>query len=117
LTFLTNISKDSRNLGVKQKPANSDIVTEKPLQLVWPRGVFSLSHSAIPFPPDDPVYGAEADPKRRGIHLGRINVLGEQGVLLFSADEVIRLRYNPFYSYLEQRVKEFVTQQRSEGVR
>lgn len=110
LTFLTNISADSRNIVVKQKPANSNSVMEKSLDLIWPRGVFSLSHTAIPFPPDDPVYGAEANPKHRGIHLGRINVLGERGVLLFSADEVIRLRYNPFYSYMEQCVKEFVTQ-------
>jgi alpha-beta hydrolase superfamily lysophospholipase len=110
LTFLTNISTDSRNIAVKQKPANSDSVTENPLELVWPRGVFSLSHTALPFPPDDSVYGAEANPKHKGIHLGRINVLGETGVLLFSANEVIRLRYNPFYSYMEQRVKEFVMQ-------
>lgn len=108
VTFLTNESKQTRRLMVKQKRANSDVVTESPLELEWPRGVFSLSHSSIPFPPDDPVYGAKADPKYPGIHLGRINALGETGVLLFSAEEVIKLRYNPFHSYMVQRVKEFV---------
>ena len=42
--------------------------------------VFSLSHVAVPFPPDDPLYGYEF----RGDHhvqLGRIAVRGENGVL------------------------------------
>lgn len=117
VTFLTNESKQTRRLMVKQKRANSDVVTENPLELDWPRGVFSLSHSSIPFPPDDPVYGAKADPKYPGIHLGRINVLGETGVLLFSADEVIKLRYNPFHSYMVERIEEFVKQQPSRGVK
>ncbi|KPJ95887.1 MAG: hypothetical protein AMJ53_01840 [Gammaproteobacteria bacterium SG8_11] len=110
LTLLTNESTETRSLLIKQKQTNSDVVTETPLELEWPGGVFSLSHSSIPFPPDDSVYGAEADPKHPGIHLGRINVLGETGVLLFSADEVIKLRYNPFHSYMVQRVREIVAQ-------
>ncbi|KPK56699.1 MAG: hypothetical protein AMS22_00050 [Thiotrichales bacterium SG8_50] len=108
LTVVTNVSKESNALTARQKQAQSAIVTDTPLTMSWPENVFSLSHVALPFPPDDPLYGAHADPTHPGIHLGRIDVLGERGLLLFPADEVIRLRYNPFYSYIEQRVGQFV---------
>lgn len=94
-----------------QKQANSDLVTKKSLELSWPQSIsiFSLSHVALPFPPNDVLYGVQRNPKHTGIHLGRINILGERGLLLISANEVIRLRYNPFFSYLKRRVEEFVT--------
>jgi hypothetical protein len=31
-------------------------------------------------------------------------IQGERGLLRFSSDWMIRLRHNPFYDYLEQRV-------------
>ncbi|WP_455208513.1 alpha/beta hydrolase [Kaarinaea lacus] len=109
LTVVTNISKDTNEVIVKQKLASSESVINQSLNLKWPDNIFSLSHTALPFPPDDPVYGAEAKPNQSGLHLGRIDLLGEKGLLLVPADELIRLRYNPFYSYMEQRIKEFVT--------
>lgn len=109
LTVVTNISKDTNNVVVKQKLTNSEEIVTHAIDLAWPENIFSLSHSALPFPPDDPIYGAEAPVDQPGIHLGKIDLLGEKGMLLVPADELIRLRYNPFYSYLEERVKDFVT--------
>ncbi|MDX1812641.1 MAG: alpha/beta hydrolase, partial [Gammaproteobacteria bacterium] len=109
LTVVTNLSADTNKIVVKQKAANSEAVIEIPVTLKWPDNIFSLSHTALPFPPDDPVYGVNVQIDQSTIHLGRIDLLGEKGLLLIPADELIRLRYNPFYSYVEQRVKEFVT--------
>ena len=108
LSVVSNTHGTSTEVSVRRKHAHEERVSEVPLNLSWPSGVLSLSHVALPFPPDDPLYGAQADPQHPGIHLGRIDVLGERGLLLFPADEVIRLRYNPFYSYVERRVTEFV---------
>ena len=62
---------------------------------------------AVPFPPDDPVYGQEP-----GSHppfpLGRLNLRGETRTLRLPADLLIRQRYNPFFSYLAARLVRFV---------
>jgi hypothetical protein len=62
---------------------------------------------ALPFPPDDPLYGGQGGAKSPGIHLGDLALRGERGVLLIPASEILRLRWNPFYSYLEGKVLEF----------
>jgi hypothetical protein len=64
---------------------------------------------ALPFAPDDPLYGAKSGPRRSDFHinLGNIALRGERGVLLVPAAEMLRLRWNPFYPFLEQKVIEF----------
>ncbi|WP_455222689.1 alpha/beta hydrolase [Kaarinaea lacus] len=109
LTVVTNLSPVTNDVVVKQKVANSEELIDIPVSLKWPANIFSLSHTALPFPPDDPVYGVESKVDQSHIHLGQIDLLGEKGLLLVPADELVRLRYNPFYSYVEQRIKEFVT--------
>jgi hypothetical protein len=39
-----------------------------------------------------------------GIELGRAELRGERGVLVVSPNDLLRLRWNPFYSYVEERV-------------
>jgi len=112
LTVVTNRSKDTNDIIIRQKAANSEEIVDIAVDLKWPDNVFSLSHTALPFPPDDPIYGAEAQTDQPGIHLGKIDLLGEKGLLLVPADELIRLRFNPFYDYLEKRITEFVTTKR-----
>jgi hypothetical protein len=63
---------------------------------------------AIPFPPDDSLYGGRPSPKTQGLRLGNVALRGERGVLQVSASEMLRLRWNPFYPYVQQRVLEFV---------
>lgn len=77
--------------------------TTTDLGLVWPRGFYSLTHVALPFREDDPVYGASPPEGSEGIHLGALALRGEKGVLRVPAADMLRLRWNPFYSYLEQR--------------
>lgn len=74
--------------------------------LAWPEDVYSLAHVALPFPPDDPIYGSTANGP--GLHLGSIALRGEKSVLQLPAADMLRLRYNPFYAYLEQRALIFM---------
>ena len=74
------------------------------LGLAWPRGLYSLAHVALPFPPDDPVYGGPDAAESPGIQLGKLALRGERGVLQISAADMLRLRWNPFHSYIERRV-------------
>ena len=81
---------------------------EVPLCLHWPPGVFSLSHLALPFRPDDRLYGYSAPMEDSIVQLGRLEARGETGVLALPRWLTTRQRSNPFFSYLEQRVLEFV---------
>jgi len=107
-------------LIANEDPASSAVVsrykppfTEKaelaiPLDLEWPQGIISLSHVALPFSPDDPLYG-QFRPQQKGVlYLGQIAIRGERGLLKLSNDWLLRLRFNPFYAVLENRVIEWV---------
>ncbi len=109
VTFVTNESRHSDAVLFKHKaPFSSEPSDSQPLGLSWPRGVVSLSHVALPIPPDDPLYG-EFPPAGDGvIFLGDLAMRGERGLLKIPEDWLLRMRYNPFYSYLEQRAIDWV---------
>ena len=73
----------------------------------WPADVYSLSHVALPFSPLDPVYGGPLAADSPGIELGNLAPRGERGVLKVSGTDMLRLRWNPFYDYVESRVLSF----------
>jgi hypothetical protein len=73
------------------------------LALAWPAGVISLSHVALPIPPDDPLYGQRPPDNQDVLFLGQMALQGERGMLRLSSDWLLRLRHNPFYDYLERR--------------
>lgn len=109
LTLLTNATPKSSNVVVRRHGALSNETSTEPLDFAWPQGVFSLSHIALPFPPDDPLYGRHPPEKTDTIFLGgSMAVQGERGLLRFSSDWLLRLRNNPFYDYLESRTLEWV---------
>jgi hypothetical protein len=60
-------------------------------------GVHSLSHVALPFSPDDPVYGNGLSPDHQGakFQIGNIVLRGEKGVIQISPVDQLRLRWNP----------------------
>ena len=108
LSLVTNKSDKSRDVMlVSKKPEQSDS-SDTDLGLSWPDDLYSLAHVALPFPPGDPLYGGEGESKSPGIHLGDIALRGERGVLLIPPSEILRLRWNPFYSFQENRVLEFL---------
>ncbi|MCU0231761.1 MAG: lysophospholipase [Acidobacteria bacterium] len=108
LTVLTNEGPESGALVALHRPALRSEVAREPTGLSWPAGVFSLSHVAVPFAPDDPIYGARRPPGERGIFLGWPEVRGERGVLLLDPGTFLRLRHNPFFPYVEARLEGLV---------
>ncbi len=108
LTLVTNASGDTNAVVARRKPALARQSDDVPLDLSWPRGLFSLSHVSLPFPPDDPVYGGRAnDGDDNAIVLGSVVIRGERNLLQIPDDFFLRLRYNPFFPYLSQRLTEF----------
>jgi alpha-beta hydrolase superfamily lysophospholipase len=108
LSLVTNQDATSRNVVVRTKRPGETEISESELGLSWPEDLYSLSHVALPFPPDDPLYGGRATEKSPGIHLGDIALRGERGVLQIPASDILRLRWNPFYSYVERRILSFL---------
>ena len=108
LTLITNADDTTRSLVRRRKSPLSAEVTTEPLDLRWPRGVISLSHVALPFPPDDPLYGRREFADDDLLHLGEMAIHGERGLLKFPPSWLLRLRHNPFYDLLEARTVEWV---------
>jgi len=67
----------------------------------WPDDLFSLSHIALPFRSDDPVYGdgSVRGAEDRGIVLGALAPRGERGVLRLTPNYFLRARHNPFMEF------------------
>lgn len=107
-TLLTNESPELLSLVARSREATRPEVTVEATGLEWPQGVFSLSHLALPIPPDDPVYGALRPAGSPRIYLGRLGLQGENGLLAIPAESLVRLRFNPFFAYLERRTMAFL---------
>jgi alpha-beta hydrolase superfamily lysophospholipase len=103
LTLVTNASPQTLATVERRYDAHASQATERSLDVQWPRNVFSLSHVALSFPPDDPLYGYDAPRTERHVQLGRIEVRGETGVLALPAWMLTRQRSNPFHGYLIER--------------
>jgi len=108
VTLVTNESAGSNAVVAHRKrPFSADTTDIEPLDLAWPTGVISLSHVALSFPPDDPIYGQRPPGNDDAIFLGEMNLKGERGLLKLPGDWLLRMRYNPFYEIVEQRVLEW----------
>lgn len=105
VTNLQGVGRDSRQVEAVTRMAGAPEVTRKPLDMYWPENVYSLSHVAIPFPPDDPVYGDGSGP---GLNIGGLAVKGERSALEVPPTLLARLRYNPFHAYLSERIAVFI---------
>ncbi len=108
LSVLSNKDDNSQDVMLTSKKPGQSETSDTDLGLTWPDDLYSLAHVALPFPPDDPLYGGEGGSKSPGIHLGNLALRGERGVLQIPPSDMLRLRWNPFYSYLENRVLEFL---------
>jgi len=108
VTLLTNRDSSSLALVALRRAAGDTAVRSEPTGLEWPRGIFSLSHLALPIPPDDPIYGATPPANRGALYLGQLELLGEQGMLAIPVNALVRLRYDPFFSYISERTERFL---------
>ncbi len=104
LTIVRNRAPGTEEVAAfTREPRSLDWIRDD-LGLQWPFGVYSLSHVAIPFSPQDSWYGA---PDRREnpapIAFSGIDPRGEKDVLKPDLATLMRLRYNPFFDYVEER--------------
>lgn len=105
LTLVTNARPDSMQVIAKTMPAGSVSGTDEDFGLAWPRGTYSLSHLAIPIPPDDPLYGVIEHPDADSrLKIGDLAPRGEKQVLTVPINLMMRLRHNPFFEYIEKRL-------------
>lgn len=115
ITVLKNESPDTQRVAIHRRNEQDSAIETRKTTLAWPESIYSLSHVSLPFSPNDPVYGGPDAGESPGIQLGNIALRGEKGVLQVSGTEMLRLRWNPFYSYVEQRVVEVVLGTGPEG--
>lgn len=108
-TLVTNEGPDTRAAVARHVPAGARSFTDEPIGLDWPEDVYSLSHVAIPFPTDDPLYGLEPGLTPYGNRrLGALKPRGERAVLTVPLDTLMRVMSNPFYPYLERRLVDWI---------
>jgi alpha-beta hydrolase superfamily lysophospholipase len=109
VTLVTNENEESAAVVARRQPPHSSAMERTDsLGLAWPTGVISLSHVALPVPPDDPLYGQRPPDNSDVLFLGQMAIQGERGMLRLSSDWLVRLRHNPFYAYLEARSLEWI---------
>ena len=90
---------------------NSQDITTEALDMSWPPGVYSLSHVAIPFSPDDLLYGPMGpNESNNHINIGSFAPRGERKLLIIPTELLMRLRYNPFFDYMERKIVDIINE-------
>ncbi|MGI9473654.1 MAG: alpha/beta hydrolase [Rubripirellula sp.] len=105
LTVLRNADESSEDLLLRIR--DDGAWTQEDVDVSWPVGVISLSHVAVPFPPNDPVYGDV--PTTDGVSLGTISMRAEPNALMIPSSLFVRCRQNPFYDLMEDRVVDWLS--------
>ncbi len=107
-TLVTNRNAQTTQIQARTRPAGETGTINTDLPYSWPRGVYSLSHVAIPFAITDRWYGAiDENGEPRTDSFNNFAPRGEQAVLAVPIGRLMRLRHNPFFAYVEQRTVEF----------
>ncbi len=110
VTLVTNRSPDTREMQARTRDPGANNWREEDLSLEWPPNIYSLSHVALPFPPDDSIYGPSSGDS---FTLGGVEPRGERRVLKVPITLLMRLRYNPFFDYVEERIEQNLSHQLS----
>ncbi|MBE9549185.1 MAG: alpha/beta fold hydrolase [Proteobacteria bacterium] len=108
LDLLTNKNPSTLEIELRRKLPGNPTVQRIPMSMSWPEHIFSLSHVSLPFPPDDTLYGGLATKASPGVALGDLEFKGEVGVLATPAALLMRLRWNPFYYWMEAEIDTFL---------
>jgi alpha-beta hydrolase superfamily lysophospholipase len=110
LTVLRNRNEHETALEERHYPRTGATPEITDPGLAWPQGIYSLSHVALPFPPEDPLYGNGLAPgeEKAAFQIGNVVLRGEKGVIRITPVDQLRLRWNPFHPWLEDRIAGFV---------
>lgn len=108
IDIVTNRDAATLDAVLRRRPAGEVAITTTELGISWPDDVYSLTHIALPFAPDDPLYGDDPRSENPGIRLGRLALHGENGVLSIPPTMMTRQRWNPFHAFMMAKIAEFV---------
>lgn len=109
LEVVGNAGPDTFDVVVRSFASGQVQPAVRALALKWPSDVVSLGHVALPFPPDDPVYGFLPGSGANGLpSLGSWLLRGESGAIMLPLGSLTRLRSNPFWSLIDERVTALV---------
>jgi hypothetical protein len=109
VTVVTNTRPDALDVSARDVQPGTLTPVDRALPLAWPRELFSLSHVALPFPSDDPLYGNAAAAVADGpVTLGLLSPRGERSVLTVPVEVLMRVSSNPFFPYVTERLSEWI---------
>ncbi len=108
LEMVSNRAENSKGSLQEISIGKKGNLEQKDLDFIWPEGLYSLSHLALPIKADDPLYGRKGAPPSPGIKLGDITLHGENHTLKISASVLQRQRWNPFHHYTKKKVLGFM---------
>ena len=108
LSIVGNQEASSPEVVIRTHTSDDQPIVEKSLGIAWPKDIYSLSHVALPFSPQDPLYGGSEASKSPGITIGNLALHGEKGVLYIPPADMLRQRWNPFYSLIESKTENFL---------
>ena len=109
LTVVANAATGNNTIVERSTAPGEGTAAVRPLDQTYPPGIFSLSHIAIPFAMDDPLYGVTPDPKTQdnyGVNLGTQAPRGERGGIILSMDGLLRVTANPFFPYMLKKMED-----------
>ena len=115
LSVLKHTEAGSDKVVVQTRDGESWVVQET--ELSWPPHIVSLSHIAVPIPPEDSIYGTAEATARSGLPLGSLSLRAEPSALLISNSLFVRCRHNPFYKFMEDHVVNWLIQTRDDQKR
>ncbi len=97
------LSDDVLNWSQDMIPGDrvKDMIRMIPGDGIWPESIYAVSHLSVPISPEDAVYGEDS-------LIGGLNLKGEKAVLRTGID-FQRLRYNPFFPEMEEKVMDFIS--------
>jgi len=114
LSILSN--KETGSQQVQLHTRDGDSWVEQATGMSWPNGVVSLSHIAVPIPPEDSIYGTSEATAESGLSLGSLSLRAEPSSLMISSSLFVRCRHNPFYKFMEDRVVDWLAQATAKSI-
>lgn len=110
VSIVTNRDSASAAVILRERSAGETTSTTKDVWLSWPEDVYSLSHIALPFAPDDPLYGHDDRSENPGVRLGRLALRGENRTLAIPNTAMTRQHWNPFFPLMSDHIRAFIGQ-------